>query len=304
MEAEAAGRAFEPPKPAPRTRNIPEKAHNNKRDSTGSSTSTIRDESDGRSLDDDDLSLDDEALGMFAKKTDEDDNRIDAQGLIVRQQLELVSRQRVELELLQEHKQPTPRKRWSRVESLEIKLESWSSSSEDEESTRRPSNSGLLIVPPGRSRASSMNTEFYSMSEDEGNKQEKEDAKHSPVLWQPRLSDGSVRSDPDAEFAAMCEALARKRQQAARGETLPSDLSQVPVELLQSLPAPADCSFDEDELRSRKRVWRRSNSDPGWIIEDDAITHPSSARSVDNFEECQGSVSTDVLPSLNDTFSL
>lgn len=293
--------------------------------------------------DDDDLNFDDESLSMFAsnKQRNKSDD-IDPLDAVMRQQLELAALQKAELEcekrILQEKAQLKEAEK-QKIQSLlhnerqeleqiqqtsalsgeqakaakrtgrwaatpEIRLERWSSSSDDESVGKVARDSKRLTARERRSRANSADTEFYSLSESE-DKQDKEPGIETPTLWQPRLSDGSGRSDPDADFAAMCEALAlRKQRKQAASSALPSDLSQVPLELLQSLPWPPGETSDYDDLSpsSRKRMWRRSNSEPGSTVEEELSTSPPAARSADNLEGLEHKKPTD--PATSTLFSL
>ncbi len=129
------------------------------------------------------------------------------------------------------------------------------------------------------SRTSSV-SEFFSLSEDE-------DEMPIPVAAPKEFrSDDEVKKgedldDPDATFAAMCAALARRKQ---LGEPqLPNDVSPVPIETLQPLIQVDGCSSSssppgvDGDASNGVGFWRRSSSEPGWITEKNHQTTSSTS---------------------------
>ncbi|XP_046445766.1 serine-rich adhesin for platelets-like isoform X3 [Daphnia pulex] len=134
------------------------------------------------------------------------------------------------------------------------------------------------------SRTSSV-SEFFSLSEDE-------DEMPIPVVVvvaAPKefRSDDEVKKeeddDPDATFAAMCAALARRKQ---RGEPqLPNDVSPtVPIETLQPLIHVDGCSSGsssppgvDGDASNGVGFWHQSSNEQGWITEKNHETTSSTS---------------------------
>lgn len=135
------------------------------------------------------------------------------------------------------------------------------------------------------SRTSSV-SEFFSLSEDE-------DEMPIPVVVVVAAAPKEVRSDdevkkeedddPDATFAAMCAALARRKQ---RGEPqLPNDVSPtVPIETLQPLIQVDGCSSGsssppgvDGDASNGVGFWHQSSKEPGWITEKNHETTSSTS---------------------------
>lgn len=129
------------------------------------------------------------------------------------------------------------------------------------------------------SRTSSV-SEFFSLSEEE-------DEMPIPVVVvvaAPKefRSDDEVKKeeddDPDVTFAAMCAALARRKQ---RGEPqLPNDVSPtVPIEtpLIQVDGCSSSPPGVDGDASNGVGFWRQSSSEPGWITEKNHQTTSSTS---------------------------
>ncbi len=211
---------------------------------------------------------------------------------------ETLAREKVQLQqtiLVEQRKTASPpevveqpkRKKWNRNPEIQLdrlaatRSESGDSSDDEAASSTRASSRGLR-APSRASRASSV-SEFFSLSEDES------DSQIQQAVSSKFREEDEEGEDPDMAFAALCTALARRKQM---GEIeLPADLSLVPMETLQS---------DEKEAETDRSSWRRSSSEPGWITEKslEASTSPSptsrSARRSSSFNGGQRRKSTDV----------
>ena len=89
-----------------------------------------------------------------------------------------------------------------------------------------------------------------------------------PKLDEPPTPFSSVDGDADSTFRAMCSALAARQKQSlmelSGSSTLPSDLSQVPIETLQSMDHSDNEETDDEDRRPNNgaEFWRRSSSEP------------------------------------------
>ena len=292
------------------------------------STPSPRHQQDGKrssSSSSDELTLDEQSLDMFSTRN-ELNQTAEAQRAVVARQLELQARQRAEAEHLkvvqeqqrrakeaerkkteemlarekaqlqqtmEEHKkgaspaevvEQPKRKKWNRHPEIHVDLlaATPSESADSSGDEAAPASIRGLRAQSRASRASSV-SEFFSLSEDEDD---------SPI--QQAVAVGfreEDEDDPDASFAAMCAALARRKQTG--DPALPADLSMVPVETLQS--------EGQVEESDRLSSWRRSSSEPGWIPEksvDVQVTAPSQltspARRSSSFNDGQRRKSTDI----------
>lgn len=207
-------------------------------------------------------------------------------------------RQKVELEMRIETKEQrtasppeveerTKRKKWDRHPQKKLEILSSSStarsqqSSDDDDddevtlsSVPVPLMQRLRVPSVVASRTSSV-SEFFSLSEDEDEMPIAAEA----VPKEFHCDDGVKKEeedldDPDASFAAMCAALARRKQ---RGEPqLPNDV--VPIETLESADK-VDGSSSSPVGDASGGFWRRSSSEPGWITEKNQAISSTSPRS-------------------------
>jgi len=180
----------------------------------------------------------------------------------------------------------TKRKKWDRSPQQQPKVlataRSGDSSDDDETVTLAVPVSPMrrLRIPSVVVSRTSSVSEFFSFSEDE-------DDMPIPVAAPKEFrNDDGVKNeedldDPDASFAAMCAALARRKQQ---GEPqLPNDVSLVPIETLQPLIQVDGCGSPlgvDGDASNGIGFWHRSSSEPGWITEKNhQSTSSTSARS-------------------------
>ena len=105
-----------------------------------------------------------------------------------------------------------------------------------------------LRVPSRTSSAS----EFFSLSEGEDDEDIDRPSVSSPLRSDPI-------EDPDVAFAAMCVALARRREDEP---SLPDA-----VDILKSLEDSQTEETIESDPNQDALMWRRSSSEPGWISE-------------------------------------
>lgn len=235
-----------------------------------------RDTSAGSSTDEDDMSLDGQSLEMFTSRNELDQatkTLSSSSSSLVAKQLELQSRQQAESERLklaqeerkkveemlarektmeeEEKAEPMKRKKWDRPPEIQLEL----LAKQNESSSNNSDDDVHLSVQPRKLRAPSRGSsvsEFFSLSEDD------EDDDLSPIQQAVREED-EYPDDPDAAFAAMCIALARRKQQGD---------PELPVE--------------DDELDSAGSIRRScSEPNPGWISDP---PHPSSARRSGSFD--------------------
>lgn len=153
----------------------------------------------------------------------------------------------------------TKRKKLDRSPQSQVnRLAEKTESSDDEIKLKIP-------VPPNRrprvpsaaamSRTSSV-SEFFSLSEAESDSPVQE----TKEFRQPEENE----DDPDASFAAMCAALARRKQRD--DPVIPNDVSLVPMlgsadQTDSSSSSPSGDSINDGEF------WQRPNIEPGWITE-------------------------------------
>jgi hypothetical protein len=180
----------------------------------------------------------------------------------------------------------TKRKKWdpSPQQQLEVLATARSGDSSDDDETVAlavpVSPMRRLRIPSVVASRTSSVSEFFSFSEDE-------DDMPIPVAAPKEFrNDDGVKNeedldDPDASFAAMCAALARRKQQ---GEPqLPNDVSLVPIETFQSLIQVDGCGSPlgvDGDASNGIGFWHRSSSEPGWITEKNhQSTSSTSARS-------------------------
>lgn len=176
---------------------------------------------------------------------------------------EMLAREKQVIETMEEQKaassppvvEPIKRKKWDRPPEIELEL----LATQNESNNSSEDETHLTVARKLRapSRGSSV-SEFFSLSEGE-------DDDLSPIQQAVREeNEAEDLDDPDAAFAAMCIALARRKQQAE--PELPVDDMDETIEL-----------EDDLDLSNSAGSIRRSFSEPGWISESlDPAAHPTS----------------------------